>query len=363
MINIKTVVLKRAVGKAIKGASLDKNLPLTNMLGITCKDKTLSVYTTDGINYLTMLEEIDSTEELNVTVPIEIFSKLVAKITSEDIELSLEGAVLMVRGNGNYKIELPTDQGGLIDFPVPNLVTENDDFRTIKTSDIRAIINSNKSSLAKNLTVPCLCGYYVDKERVVTTNEIVACFSSVNLMNDEKLLPSTLVDLLALTDSDTIEYHTAINDKGLTNLVFKTNDMSLIGMELGFKEQYPIQPLLDLLNTQTYKGQCKVPKLLLSNVIDRLYLFVDQYDKNSVTFTFNQTGLDISSRKMSGIETINYIESKEFTPYVAIVDVISLKAQLSSFNGEEVTICYGNECVLKLESENATYIMALLETV
>ena len=92
-------------------------------------------------------------------------------------------------------------------------------------------------------------------------------------------------------------------------------------------------------------------------------LFIEPYDKNAVTFTFTQNGLQISSRKMSGIEVVNYTASEGFEPFIAIVDVVSLKAQIDAYQGEEIEIWYGLSNALKLQNGNITQIISLLEEI
>ena len=108
-------------------------------------------------------------------------------------------------------------------------------------------------------------------------------------------------------------------------------------------------------------SSCKVPKDLLLSVLDRLALFIEPYDKNGAYFTFGRKGINIHSKKDASTETINYVESKDFAPFVCCVDIPMLKEQLQANPDDTVKICYGNENALKIESGKVTQVIALLE--
>ena len=76
---VSTGVLKSLVAKAMKGASNNKMLPLTNFIEIECKDNILTLTTTDSTNYLYLYEElIGDNEDFSVVVGANIFSKLIS---------------------------------------------------------------------------------------------------------------------------------------------------------------------------------------------------------------------------------------------------------------------------------------------
>ena len=55
--------------------------------------------------------------------------------------------------------------------------------------------------------------------------------------------------------------------------------------------------------------------------------------------------------------------SEGFEPFIAIVDVVSLKAQIDAYQGEEIEIWYGLSNALKLQNGNITQIISLLEEI
>ena len=173
ILTVNTQLLKEMVNKAIKGAGMNRLLPITNMMLIEVADNKLNLLTTDGTNTLVIkTDKCDTTEDFYVVVPIDIFSKLITKTTCEKVTLTLEENNLLVKGNGNYKIALPLDEEGLVKFPKPkDIATAEDKNETIKNSFVKSVINTNKASVAKTLEIPCLTGYYIGEEIVVSSDE------------------------------------------------------------------------------------------------------------------------------------------------------------------------------------------------
>ena len=333
ILTVNTQILKEMVNKAIKGAGMNRQLPITNMMLIEVSDSKLNLLTTDGTSTLVIkTDKCENTDDFYVVVPIDIFSKLITKTTCETVTLTLEESNLLVKGNGNYKIALPLDEEGLVKFPKPkDIVTVEDKNEMIKNSFIKSVINTNKASVAKTYEVPCLTGYYIGEEMVISSDENNACYNKINLLNDNVLVSTKVLDLLALSNYEELKYVRKQN-----YLMFFAEDLTLYTQELEGKDIFPVEPLMELYNNSTFKSSCRVPKILLQSVIDRLMLFIEPYDKNAVTFTFTQNGLQISSRKMSGIEIVNYTASEGFEPFIAIVDVVGLKDQIDAYQGEEI---------------------------
>ena len=119
-LSVKTPIMKELVSRAIKGASQNKLIPLTGLMAIQLKDGKLTLLTTDASNYLYVMQDNVAGDEFYVVVQVEQFSKLISKMTCDMLVLELNDSILTVKGNGEYKIELPLDEtGDLIKFPSP----------------------------------------------------------------------------------------------------------------------------------------------------------------------------------------------------------------------------------------------------
>lgn len=346
--------MKDAVNKAIKGAGFNNLIPITSMIGIKLEGGKLRLFTTDMTNTLCIIIDKVSGEDMDITVDADKFGKLIAKTTSEDIDLSVKDDILYVKANGTYKIPLISDEEGLVTFP--GLVETKGKTTNVKLTSIMQAYNINKSALAKTLENPALTGYYCG-DMVISTDANVITFNDFKMFEqDEPLLISPqLMQLLTLNKQEDIKL---IADKTL--LTFIADDMIVQGAVMEGIEDFPADDVKAYLD-EAFTSSCKVPKDLLLATLDRLALFIEPYDKNGAYFTFGRKGINIHSKKDASTETINYVESKDFEPFVCCVDIPMLKEQLQANPDDTVKICYGNENALKIESGKVTQVIALLE--
>lgn len=346
--------MKEAVNKAIKGAGFNNLIPITGMIGIKLLDGKLKFLTTDMTNTLCIIIDKVAGEEMDITVDAEKFGKLIAKITSEDIDLSVKDDVLYVKANGTYKLPLIADEDGLIVFP--DVSISNDINAKTKLSSVMQAYNINRSARAKTLENPALTGYYCG-DKVITTDANVITFNDYKMIDYDKpiLISAQQMALLTLNTSEDIDV--LVTD---TNIQFITAGVVIDGVRMEGIEEFPINDINGYLDV-AFTSSCKVPKDLLLSVLGRLALFIEPYDKNGAYFTFGRKGINIHSKKDASTETINYVESKDFQPFVCCVDIPMLKEQLQANPDDTVKICYGNENALKLESGKVVQVIALLE--
>ena len=353
-LKLKTLKLQEMVSKAIKGASNNKMIPITSLMAIALKDGILTLTTTDATNTLKVMEKDIEGDDFYAVVQADIFSKLVAKITTETITLTLKENSLEVKGNGTYSIELPLDEEGqLIKFPEYQFDTAVEKSE-INLSTVKVLLNANKAALAQTMEIPCLTGYYFD-DRVITTDTFKVCSTDIKVFPDKVLLPAELMELLALMDEEKITVQVSGN-----KILFSTNNVIVFGSQLEGIEDYPSEAIDAYLETE-FKSVCKLPKTALLNVLDRLALFVSTYDKNGIYLTFTDDSLIIRSKKSNGIEVIEYQANENFQPFTCCIDIELFRSQIAAQEGEVVELWYGHDKAIKMVSEKITQIVALLE--
>lgn len=350
--------MKEAVNKAIKGAGFNNLIPITSMIGIKLSDGKLRLLTTDMTNTLCIIIDKVAGDDMDITVDANKFGKLIAKTTSEDIDLSVKDDVLYVKANGTYKIPLISDEEGLISFPdvTHNYSTPPEKWTGVKLSSIMQAYNINKSALAKTLENPALTGYYCG-DTVISTDANVITFNGFKMFawDFPILISAQQMALISLFKEEDIKV-TCDPER----IIFVTNTQIVEGSLMEGVEDFPANEVNAYLD-EAFTSSCKVPKDLLLSVLDRLALFIEPYDKNGAYFTFGRKGINIHSKKDASTETINYVESKDFAPFVCCVDIPMLKEQLQANPDDTVKICYGNENALKIESGKVTQVIALLE--
>ena len=358
-LTLKTEKLKEMVSRAVKGVGNNKLIPLTSLMAIEVKDNTLTLITTDATNYLYICEDKVVADDFYVVVDANTFSKLISKMTCENVTLEVSSGiwVLNVKGNGNYKIELPLDENSEpIKYPDPydKLANSATDAGTINRTTIQVILETVKSALAVTLENPCYTGYYMG-EQVVATDTYKIASMSVKLFDTPRLVSAELLDLLAVMNAEKINVEIVDDD-----VVFITPDCIVCGKFMEGIEDYAIDAIMGLVNTEM-DSFCSVPKNAILQLLDRLSLFVGTYDKNAIHLTFTQNGLQVSSKAANGVEIINYVSSDNFTPFTCAVDIQMLTQEIKSISNDVIELYYGEDNAIKMTDGNITIIVALLE--
>lgn len=359
---VNTAMFQNMVAKAVKGAGANNDLLITQLMGIALKDNKLSLATTDNTNYLYVIQDKVTGDDFEVVVPVEKFSKLISKLTCEDLTLEVPTAKkgeldkLIIHGNGKYVVELPYDEEGeLVEFPNPaeGLSTDDWDKTEVNLSTIRLILSTAKAALQVGKEDSCYKNYYVG-ERVVATDTYKICGIDVKLFNEPKLISPELMDLLDVMSEEKI----TVCSKG-DKLIFVTDSVIVYGeVEEGI-EDYQIDAISSLLD-QGFPSECKIEKSTLVQMLERISLFVDVFDKNSVYLTFTKDGLLVSSKKDSGSELIPYKESTNFNDYTCCSDIDLLKTQVKSYQSDLISMLYGKDQI-KLVCGNTKQIIALAD--
>lgn len=359
-LTMKTEKLKEMVSRSVKGAGNNKLIPLTSLIAIELKDGVLTLITTDATNYLYIKEEKLSGEDFYVVVDVNVFSKLISKMTCENVTLEIKKdlSALEVRGNGTYKIELPLDENGeFIKYPDPyKKITELQDCGTINKTTISVILETIKPSLATTLENPCYTGYYVG-DQVVATDTYKIASMAVKLFDESKLISAELMDLLSVINAEKIKVGVVEND-----IVFRAPDSIIVGKLMDGLEDFAIDPIMNLVNME-FDSSCAVSKNALLQLLDRLVLFVGPYDKNAVHLTFTKDGLQVSSKTTTGIEIVDYISSDNFKDFTCAVDIQMLINEVKAISNDVIEIYYGEDNAIKFVDGNITIIVALLEDV
>ena len=358
-LTIRTEKLKDMVSRAVKGVGNNKLIPLTSLMAIEVKDNKLTLITTDATNYLYIVEDKVVAEDFYAVVDAITFSKLVSKMTCENITLQINGGVwvLEVLGNGNYKIELPLDEDGQpIKYPDPvsKLDMSVAQETTVNRSTVQVILNTIKPALAVTLENPCYTGYYMG-DKVVATDTYKIASMDISLFNEPKLVSPELLDLLVVMTSEKINVHVFPQE-----IVYETPDCIVYGRFMTGIEDYAIQAIGELVDTE-FDSYCSVPKSALVQLLDRLSLFVGPYDKNAIDLIFTNTGLQVSSKKASGVELIQYIASDNFKDFTCSVDIQMLTQEIKAISNDAIELYYGQDNAIKMVDGNITIIVALLE--
>lgn len=353
---IKTTELQEMVGRVSQCVSNNKLIPLTSLMSIAVEDGTLILTTTNATEYYYSYSESDvDCEDFEVSVLADLFTKLIQKITTEEIKISVENEQLKVLANGVYTFELPLDENGIIKFPKKLKDDFCNDLGQIELQKVKDIISTNKASLATGMEIPVLTTYYCG-DSVITSDQKTICRYDVKTLEKPILIPETLMELLSTVSSDTI--NVAGTDKGIW---FTTTHEIIYTPATMSADEFPVTKINELINRE-FTSSCKVSRTKMLSIIDRLALFVNAYDKKGIYMSFDKESITFSSKKSSGTESVKFEESNNaLESFFCCINVEMLKSQLETFSSESIMLYYGSELAIKLTDKNITEIIALID--
>lgn len=367
-ITLKTSDLQVMLNKAMKGVSDNKMILLTSLIGIMLEDNKLSITATDATNFIQVIKDKVEGEEFAVTVRADVFNKLVQKTSVPEITLELTDDYLEFKGNGTYKLDLPLDENS---DPIcyPDVPEVNGKKGKIQYTSISSIINANKPALAVTMEMPCITGYYCGQQ-VLTTDSFKVAFSDIKLFEGKPiLLASEAFELLTTMNDENIE----VNREG-SKVLFKSRnaekkmEVIVYTVELEGIGDFPAEILLAQLEEE-FESSCRLSKSGLLEVIDRLSLFVNEYDKKGIYLTFTKKGLMFQSKSSNGSETVAYKADAEdkrggstnFKPFTCCVDITMLKDLVNAQTVNTIDLHYGSEVGIKFANGKINHVLAFLE--
>lgn len=356
MSTFNTERLKELVSYAIKGAGFNKLLELSSYMGVSVADGVLYLNTTDGTNYLSVSDGCVA-DEMDVVVNADLFARLISKITSDTVDMTIDGNSLVVKGNGTYKLELvPDENGDPLVFPdkFPPTVTE---IGKLKANDLAVVSTALEVSLS-NVAGSVYSNYYFG-DVIASTDKAMMCIFNKKLFNKPYLFNRSFVDLMCAgaTDvtlsvsEDMLLAEAEITDKCTISVCTKIPDnVSEFNVD-GVNKFAALE----------VKSFCRVRKAEFLDTLDRLALFVSKFDDGAVQLNFTKTAIEVSSIANSGVESIMYAESKDVEPVAIKINVDRLRSQLKAYSSDMVDLYFGNDICIKLVDGELTQVIALLK--
>lgn len=359
MIKIKTDLLKSIVSKAVKVCSFNKMLPLTELMEINVEGEKLTVRTTDNITNLFLIGKIEgNTESMRVVLDATLFNALINKITTEYIELIITDNALTVNGNGVYTVDVRIDETGeIIKFADVSV----DSSKATKALDYKELVKRMtvcKAAIPDNFDAPELNNYYL-KDKIITTNAFkVTCVDNISgLVAEELFISKDLGRIIIDLGFEAAKYYVEDNKLVIMNDEFILT--SKIGQDL---EKFPLDAIKMMLN-QSFTYDVIIERRLLLNLLDRLSLFVSEYESNSINLTFTPNKLNIESTKKTGDESISYKQANVtgLIEFNCVANILHMKDQLDALLSDDIKICFGGaDNALMVIDGNVTQIISLM---
>lgn len=355
-VKLETKLLKNLVTRAMKGVGNNDSMMRTCWIGIKCANNELSMTTWDGENYLQVIEDKVMCDDFKVTVTADKFAQLISKTTCENVTMELKDKYLKIKGNGDYKLELPVDDEGELDnYPELTFDTAKAQKLKIKLSAIVWALEGNKLSLAKTPEIPYLMSYYFG-DSVLTTNMTTGSMSEINVFGQPMLLKADLVNLVATMENEDIQVY-VLGDR----IAFETPKTLIVGYCNEGKEEFEentLEPINELFSTEQ-PASCVVDKAQLLGILDRILLFVKTKEEG-VRVMFTKEGIQFYNKEQSINELLPYVESKKFVNFEEKLQLDVFKDLINSVCDDKCYIQYGNEGYLKFGKEKRHHLLTVL---
>lgn len=359
---ISTEKIKDVCSKILVASDYNEISPITATLEIKASDKKMSISVTNREYFTEVSIDLDASVEFHATVNANLFLKLVSQITTDSMELNVDGNVLVVKGNGTYKLPIIFDGEEILTLPVIDIVNETSSF-DINTEILTNIMNYNSKELNKGVFQrPVQKMYYIDDEGCITFTT-GACVNVFHLDTPIKiLLNSRIVKMFRLFKDDVVHFSLgkdmADNNMIVTKVRFKSDDVTItaiISSDDNLINSVPAKAIRGRALNE-YKNSVVVDKEQFIQSINRLLIFKDS--KNALNhysvFEFGNDSVTVSDKEKNNKETIKYENevTSLSTIYKAVLDLNDLKTTLENCKEQYITICFGDGQAFVIKRDN-----------
>lgn len=340
---IKTKQFKEACSSILGAIDNSELSTYTEALELVTIEDKLYLNVTNKEYFASAIFNLEEKDNLHAVINASTFLKLVAAITTEEIELKVKDNYLLVKANGNYKFSLIYENGELM--KLPQIKINNETLTMNIGGDIlNSIINYNSKILSKQDSTPIQKLYYLDQEGCITFTSC-ACVNNFKLEKPIKLLfNNKLVRLFKLFKNDLVKFTLGYDKLGesliQTKVRLETPTIILTSIIPGdtLLGNYPVTQLRNLANkVYPYIAVLNVEKLL--EALNRLKLL--NKNEDNCSFKCNQDELILKmGEDEESIPTANGSNIEE--EYEMVLRFSFVKSVLDSVDDQYITFNFGN---------------------
>lgn len=349
---INTNKLRNMLGHITK-VKANPLLEISNYIQLVCdKDGSMRINATDGDNHITVFEDGEYDESIDFIVKTDQFVSLINKTTTENVTLTAKENYLEVKGNGTYKVELVQDEI----YPDHKIETNG----ALKIDDCVAYnlkhgLNVGKNVKSQTAADGCLFGYLFRNNHIITADAIKVNASDFDCQGLEVLIPPSLANLVQTLSSEKVNI---IHDVNNNSIMFKSKNIVISGTLMEGVEEYPesILPMIE----ETQPSLCVVDTQEFLKALNRIGLFIDIYDMNTLQIAF--VGDLITLQTVGGsVESITTKDSPRHEDIVYEVNIKYLQDLVSSVDSPTIDIEYGNPDLIKIVSDKDQMLLSTLD--
>lgn len=351
---IRTELLQDSCAKILNAVDSNVLSAVTETLEIKASNNVFTMSVTNREYFVEIKMPIEVSDELHATVNANLFLKLIAKVTSETIELSTNGNSLHIKCNGDYKIPLIYEGDQLMELPRISVENINEEF-DVDSSVLRSMVNYNSKELQKGtISKPIQRLYYMDANGAVTFTT-GACVNKFDVeMKSKLLLNDKLVKLFKLFKDTKVKMtvgHNPINADTLATVVkFEAPNITIsavLSCDDSMVVKFPVDGVRGRADA-VYPHTVAINKDVLTQAIDRLMLFSQAASKSDLSLSiikmkFSNGAVTVSDRMDVNKEDVPFSNAVDMLDdYVAFIDSSDLTKTLASCTNQLVTFNFGN---------------------
>ncbi len=343
MFKLETKHLQDMVGKLSKCGG-NKLLEITKYINLHIDENGLVLTATDGSNFIKVIDNTVKGEATDIIVKADQFTKLVQRTSIAQMTFTLKENYLEVIGNGKYKVEIVEGE----DYPSYEF-DDTVEGTVVKTTDLKYVAGANKYSVSTTIADGVLTGYLFKDGKCITADGIKVCITPIVLSQGDIILSQETMTLIgALTDNET-----TVKVDG-DKVLFETSNTTIFSTQLEGIEEYPdIEPISEI----EFPSFGKLSRLAILNILDRLTLFIDPFEKNELTLDFLSNGVRISTSSGS-CEIIGYEQIENFQEFSCKVNGLFFKELITAVNTETFFINFGEEALIRIDTDNLIQLLA-----
>ena len=364
MIKVKTEELKNGAGLISKVWLGTKLIRSSEYIFISVnKDKMLLLSSDiDNIVQVSIPVENPDTDVIKRFVSGEVFYRYVNLITgAREVNISLgDNSVILEYGKNRVEFETVSDEDS-VDFikAIPEPVGSS------VSVDVKNLLSGLKVLSAANNTVDTtniMSNFYIGAVGGLSTNNYRISATKKSIINlDEKsefLIPTHLVNILRIFEGK--EQLTFCGGDENQYLYFISDNIIVAGIDNPNLEQYPKNPILDLLKTAP-DFIFKVMKSTLLNSLERLRLFIKDGDRGAIKVVVKNKELILNNILGNSEEVIDLstTEEKEFS-FESKFDINNLFSILEQISETNINIGFVKDKYIIIETEDYKYIAAIM---
>ena len=352
--------LKDVCNKILSAVDSSELSVLTETLELKTKNNILYMSVTNKEYYVQVKLILNENINFHATVNANLFLKLISQTTTETVEILIDKNILVIKGNGVYKLPLIYDDTKLLELPeikINNVTSEFD----IEGDVLVSILTYNSKEIAKgNIVRPVQKLYYVDENGAITFTT-GACVNNFKLEKPIKiLLNQKVVKLFKLFKNDNVHFKLGmdkISEEIIQTKVMFENDIvsitAILPNDNGLLSSVPVAAIRDR-TTTIYPYSVNINKDEFIQAINRLLLFINSKDfiRTFGSFEFHNEYVILKDSNGINNEKLYYSTPITNCNYVNSIDLLDLKITLENCSEKYLTLNFGDNQAIVIARGN-----------